>query len=70
MAYKYRAGGCVAPPISGTSPNATPERAPTAGKMERAGKPTNSHIVSQTEHGLHDRDDPLPPAAVAAGWKK
>jgi hypothetical protein len=53
---KYRAGGCVAPPIAGT--------------MERWGKPTNSHIVSQHEHGLHERDDPLPPEATANGWKK
>jgi len=38
--------------------------------MERWGKPTNSHIVSQHEHGLHDRDDALPPEAVSDGWKK
>jgi hypothetical protein len=67
---KYRAGGCVAPPIAGTSPHATPERAPVVGTMPRWGKPTNIHIESQTEHGLHERDDPLPPEATANGWKK
>jgi hypothetical protein len=67
---KYRAGGCVAPPIAGTSPHATPERAPVVGTMPRWGKPTNIHIESQHEHGLHDRDDALPPEAVSDGWKK
>lgn len=64
----YRAGGCTAAPIKTTTVPALPAKNTAA--MPHEGQPNHMHIESQTEHGLHCRSEPLPPAAVKAGWKK